>query len=200
MLARASYCEPGLKEPGYKASVIPDEYLTMCMSFLVFKVARGWVYLINFISTTGLDRLETEMPTVTELVAVGQAMNLVPSVFVQHRVTYIANIVRQSIGRKLDSTVLSTKIKSIELTYGSKINQFGKPLRDLLWGATFKLGIPHLAFLGPPVASCFTCDSQLRSHNPPSTVVCYGFDGPIPGLKITLRCVKCGLNYRYILF
>ena len=34
------------------------------------------------------------------------------------------------------------------------------------------------------------------TYNPPTSILCYEFDGPIPALKITLRCGTCGLNYR----
>ena len=113
-----------------------------------------------------------------------------------HRLTYVSNIVKQSVGRNLDPSILSTKMQSLELAYGSQIHKLGEPPRDILWRATLESGIPHLAFLGPPVASCYACDGQLQTHNPPTSILCYELDGPIPALKITLRCGTCGLNYR----
>ena len=123
-------------------------------------------------------------------------MNLIPSVFLHHRLTYVADIVNQSIGRNLAPSVLSTTMQSLQLAYESQLNLLGEPPRDVLWRATFESGIPHLAFLGPPVASCYACDGQLQTHNPPTNIFCYGLDGPIPALKITLHCGTCGLNYR----
>ena len=35
------------------------------------------------------------------------------------------------------------------------------------------------------------------AHHPPTPVVCYTWNGPLPALKLTLRCEKCGINYRY---
>ena len=131
----------------------------------------------------------------SELVAVGQAMNLVPFVFLSHRENLIANIVSQLIGKRLDSSISQT-MESLQLAHGFLIEQLGTPRRDVLWDATFQSGIPHLEFLGPPVANCYACDSQLSTHNPPVTVLCYEWNGPVPALKITLRCDKCGLNYR----
>lgn len=130
------------------------------------------------------------------LVAIGQAMNMIPSVFLHHRLIYISNIVKQSIGRNLDPSILSTKMQSLQLAYGSQVHVLGEPPRDVLWRATFESGIPHLAFLGPPVATCYACNGQLLTHNPPTSILCYGLDGPLPALKITLRCGTCGLNYR----
>ena len=123
-------------------------------------------------------------------------MNLIPPAFMHHRLTYVSNIVKQSVGRNLDPSILSTKMQSLELAYGSQIHKLGEPPRDILWRATLESGIPHLAFLGPPVASCYACDGQLQTHNPPTSILCYELDGPIPALKITLRCGTCGLNYR----
>ena len=134
-----------------------------------------------------------------DYVTIGQAMNLVPSVFLHHRPTYIANIANQSTGKALDASTISTKMESLQTSYGSQIHKLGEPSQDVLWKATFQssAGIPHLAFLGPPVTNCCVCDNQLKTHNPPTNVLCFGFDGPIPALKITLRCGICGLNYRY---
>ena len=152
--------------------------------------------LHTFIQHAGTDTLQSDGLMFTDLVAIGQAMNLVPSVFLHHRLTYVVNIVNQSIGRELDPSVLSTNMQSLQLAHGSQVNKLGEPPRDVLWRATFESGIPHLAFLGPPVTTCYACDGHLQTHNPPTSILCYGLDGPIPALKITLRCNTCGLNYR----
>ncbi len=52
-------------------------------------------------------------------------------------------------------------------------------------------------FLAPPVTTCLTCHSSLHVHNTPVTVICYTEEGPLPALKITLRCSDCAINYRY---
>ena len=70
------------------------------------------------------------------------------------------------------------------------------PPLDLLWDTTLKYGSPHLVFLAPPVTSCLDCNVVLSTHNAPTTVACYTIQGLLPGTKITLRCKKCGLNYK----
>lgn len=74
---------------------------------------------------------------------------------------------------------------------------FGKPPDTILWEATHAYGLPMLAFLGPPVTNCLSCNSPLQENHRPTSVVCYTLDGPIPALKITLRCRACQINYRY---
>lgn len=73
----------------------------------------------------------------------------------------------------------------------------GKPPDTILWEATHACGLPMLAFLGPPVTNCLSCNSPLQENHRPTSVVCYTLDGPIPALKITLRCRACQINYRY---
>lgn len=80
----------------------------------------------------------------------------------------------------------------------SILNIMGRPVpQDLLWKATIMHGIPHNMFLGPPSSFCLQCHSALQLHHQPSTVLCYTLEGPIPALKVTLRCESCRLNYRY---
>ena len=72
-----------------------------------------------------------------------------------------------------------------------------EPPSELLWEATFKHNTPRLIFLAPPQDTCSICSTHLATHNAPTTIICYTESGPIPGLKITLRCPNCGINYRY---
>ena len=58
----------------------------------------------------------------------------------------------------------------------------------------------HLWFLGPPTVSCLQCRSYLSANNPPTTVVLYLQEGPLPALVIVLRCTKCNLNYHPDIF
>ena len=44
---------------------------------------------------------------------------------------------------------------------------------------------------------CFSCDTSLQAQHPPTPVVCYTCNGPLPALKLTLQCEKCGINYCY---
>ena len=57
-------------------------------------------------------------------------------------------------------------------------------------------GSPHTLFLAPPVTACIRCASKLSAHKKPTAVICYTCTGPMPAVKITLRCDKCGTNYR----
>ncbi len=68
---------------------------------------------------------------------------------------------------------------------------------ELLWKATFQHNVAHNMFLCPPVSVCVDCGASLQVHHQPTTVVCYTWNGPIPALKLTLRCEVCRLNYRY---
>ena len=67
----------------------------------------------------------------------------------------------------------------------------------ILWEATTKFGVPTNMFLCPPLSNCIHCDASLQIHHEPTVVTCYTWDGPIPALKLTLRCKPCNLNYRY---
>ena len=143
--------------------------------------------------------INTEEIAFAESMIIGQAMNLVPPLFLHHRSRYITNIVNQYTGKALDVSVIATKMESLLLSNGPHIPKLGEPQRDILWDATFKTGTPHLVFLAPPVTTCYNCDGYLQTHNSPTNVLCFGMEGPFPALKITLRCRNCGLNYRYII-
>ena len=73
----------------------------------------------------------------------------------------------------------------------------GEVSQELLWATTNKYGVPHNIFLSPPVDRCLHCNNSLQLHNKPTTAVCYTPDGPLPITKLTLRCTKCCINYRY---
>ena len=77
------------------------------------------------------------------------------------------------------------------------MESLGPVPESCLWKATFLEESPHNIFLSPPVDKCFSCDTSLQAHHPPTSVVCYTWNGPLPALKLTLRCEKCGINYRY---
>ena len=73
--------------------------------------------------------------------------------------------------------------------------QLGTPPTDILWQATTKTGVPHLHFLAPPTELCYRYHSPLYANNPPTSIVLYLQDGPIPVSKIILQCTRCNLNY-----
>lgn len=127
---------------------------------------------------------------------IGQVVNLVPPIFLKYREEYIASIVNEDME---DDRKLSLSAVSAAICYLKKIKQlenFGYPHRNLLWKATFNKQLPHMEFIGPPVLECVVCNNQLQIHNPPTSVICFRLSGPLPALKITLRCRSCCLNYR----
>lgn len=78
------------------------------------------------------------------------------------------------------------------------INSVTGPVpQKVLWKATMKFDSPHNMFLAPPWQHCADCNCVLQEHNIPTTIICFTVDGPIPATKVTLRCVQCGVNYRY---
>ena len=77
------------------------------------------------------------------------------------------------------------------------VSLFGSVPQEILWKATIKEGIPHNMFLGPPTSNCYHCNARLQAHNHPCSVICFTVEGPIPATKLTLRCKKCHINYRY---
>ena len=81
--------------------------------------------------------------------------------------------------------------KNIAFLMGSSVHE------AVLWKATFALGIPYNKFLAPPVTTCLECGCSLQLHHRPTGVICFNTDGAVPGLKVTLRCESCKLNYRY---
>ena len=132
----------------------------------------------------------------TVLVTIGQVMNLIPPVFLEYRLQYIASIMNEvNENEPLSTATISSAMHHLQKLNGLK--NLGHPPRDMLWKVTFKRNLPYMEFIGPPVLDCVTCKQQLQSHNPPTPVVCFGLEGPLPGLKITLRCRNCCLNYRY---
>ena len=140
-----------------------------------------------------------DRPTVITEIVIGQVLNLIPSCFKQHRMTYLMNILNEVEGCKVASLAADLERKSIEIEHihGDSLKFFGTPNSDLLWSATFTTKIPHMLFMGPPTTNCLKCSKSLKSHNHPSQVLCFSWNGPLPALKTTLRCVECMINYRY---
>ena len=109
----------------------------------------------------------------------------------------IENIIRAAypdVG--LSQTKLSSAINTIDLHLADHASvQVGNPSPKVLWKATHDTGIAHLRFLASPTVWCLRCQSPLCSNNPPTNVVLYSQDGPIPASKLDFRCTRCSLNY-----
>ena len=123
-----------------------------------------------------------------------QLVRYIPENFCIYRRECIAYILNTALKLKLTPcsvNQLIAKCEAVELD-----DVIGNPSMSLLWEATFQNGSPHTVFLAPPVTACITCPPKLSTHNKPTTVICYTCTGPMPAMKITLRCDKCGTNYR----
>ena len=137
-------------------------------------------------------------PTAMREMLLGQALNLIPPCFKQQRMKYVMNILNEVEGCSFASLAdLECKAIEIEHVHGNSLKLFGTPHSDLLWSTTFATKTPHMLFMGPPTTTCLRCSKVLKSHNPPSQVLCFSWNGPLPALKITLRCTECMINYRY---
>ena len=51
--------------------------------------------------------------------------------------------------------------------------------------------------LTPPVSLCVACNQVLAGHDKPCDVTIYGLRGKVPGIKFSLCCDHCKLNYNY---
>ena len=55
--------------------------------------------------------------------------------------------------------------------------------------------VPFAGCIAPPAKVCLLCDQELQKHNNPCVVTYYLPSGPLPFLKVELRCRTCGINY-----
>ena len=70
-------------------------------------------------------------------------------------------------------------------------------LEDNVHNACLSTGIPFYEILCPPVEKCVKCDRKLTIHNQPAQVTIFKLTGPVPCLKLTYKCQRCGLIYKY---
>ena len=111
---------------------------------------------------------------------------------------YLTNIVNQVASCKFTNHGdLELKVIEIKRAYGDLLKHFGTPNIDLLWSTTFATRVLHTLFFGPSTTRCLKCTKPLKTHNLPSEVLCFGLNGPLPALKITLQCTECIINYRH---
>jgi len=129
-------------------------------------------------------------------VLTAQASNLVPSSFLARRMLYITNIINCTLEATYSSDQIAELVQKAEETFCNDLVNLQTPAAEVLWKVTLATKVAHTAFLGPPTTTCLVCNRRLSIHNDPSTVVLFGFHGPIPANKITLRCDNCVLNYR----
>lgn len=61
--------------------------------------------------------------------------------------------------------------------------------------------IPLQRILYPPTTICYSCGSNLQLQNQrPARIAVFEKEGPVPGIKFTLRCRPCNLNYGFSMF
>lgn len=70
---------------------------------------------------------------------------------------------------------------------------------DVLWKVDqIDLCLRDCPFLlTPPTKMCLLCSCSLSQHNKSCNVTVHTARGKISGLKFSLRCMKCDLNYNY---
>ena len=127
-----------------------------------------------------------------------QLLHYVPAELSSYRFKYVADIL--SVALETTITVEGVKELTEDANWLDGVLQcvdIGKPSMKLLWKATFAIGKPCTQFLAPPVSDCIICGSSLTTHNKSVTVICYTAAGPIPAVKVSLRCDTCRINYRY---
>ena len=133
---------------------------------------------------TSLEQLVCEL-TLPIFLTVYQACAFVPHSWVHHREGAMENILRAAHPDvSLSQSKLSSAINTIDLHLADHASvQVGSPSPEVLWKATHDTGIAHLRFLASPTVWCLRCQSPLCSNNPPTNVVLYSQDGPIPASK-----------------
>ena len=142
----------------------------------------------------------SENPASIKQLIIAQALNLIPPTFKSHRLKYICNMLNY-FDASTNVTVAEVKTLVHQVQQSCEtllIKFFGMPNIDFLWDVTFATNTSHMLFLGPPTEVCFKCSKMLQTHNQPTEILCFNLSGPIPALKITLRCTSCAINYRYI--
>lgn len=59
---------------------------------------------------------------------------------------------------------------------------------------------PLQRILYPPTTSCFTCGWTLQLQNRPARISVFEKEGSLPGIKFTLKCRNCKINYGYSMY
>lgn len=171
---------------------VSQSWVNVCVSEIAHLQLWSWIKYAIILSTAVLEL------GVDGCLLLIQLLEHVPAEIRSFRFQYIADILSITLKR----TITATRVKELV----SESNQFkgrlecvdiGKPSIQLLWKATFTLAKPCTQFLAPPVSDCIMCGSSLTTHNKPVTTICYTIAGPIPAMKVSLRCDTCRVNYGY---
>ena len=59
---------------------------------------------------------------------------------------------------------------------------------------------PFTRILFPPTSVCFDCSWNLSPQNKPARVTVFEHAKSIPGIKFTLKCTNCKINFGYSMF
>ena len=112
-----------------------------------------------------------------------QLSNHIPQSFKSLKVQCSQHILTTGCKRIFEDEEVQQLLADVDSIPESNSEIFGKPPDTILWEATHAYGLPMLAFLGPPVTNCLSCNSPLQENHRPTSVVCYTLDGPIPVLQ-----------------
>lgn len=121
-----------------------------------------------------------------------------------HRMQLITNIFNYCV----PSCHLTTEqcVRLIEILNQTSLAHIRKCDEDTLRDFTMDTGQPTI-FLVPPVTTCIngSCllsgnDNSLLPHHSPLTVILFTLEGPMPGIKQSLKCKSCGYIYNYSMY
>lgn len=129
------------------------------------------------------------------LISLTRALNLVPAEFKLHRFQFISDVINTELKTNFSVEETMNFAQSIE---GLPCAIHELPCNDVLWKVSLSKGIGCMRFLAPPTLNCLKCGSMLYNHNKIVTVICFELEGPLLASKITLRCLSCQINYRYV--
>lgn len=130
------------------------------------------------------------------LLVLGQLLSKLPSVISQQIEDKVLSASVGELGKSLTKEELAV-MKSL-LSRCEDFLQFS--LDESLTEISRCASIPLRRILYPPTTTCFHCGWSLSQQNRPAKVTVFEHSQPIPGLKFTLKCCNCKVNYGYSMF
>ena len=103
---------------------------------------------------------------------------------------------------KILSSLCETEVSKDEATHCYALTKgLPRPSNDdakrKMLSAGMEVDHPAITVISPPIESCFICSGKLTVHNKPSHVTIFDVDGPVPAMKVTLKCKHCKPNVMY---
>ena len=122
----------------------------------------------------------------------------VPDALLTHRRKFILEEVQGLVDATLDSSEayidLMLSFCPNACQYNSTVAKQRYALNNYVILVTYFL---YCRYLVPPTTSCITCARSLTLHHEPVRVKCFTLSGLHSGIKLSLRCRNCKLNYNY---